>query len=298
MSFNTHNFEVRYGFDMLDTMHNFFPELMYDETLFSNPTLNWMRMRTETLFPAIYVRQRSMYNLYQAETRRANFEDYTTESLIQPITHSSRPTVLLNTTPISVTLSPTTTSTAPISPAATTRAVTPVRIAARTSSRNPLSSNINLITLSEPIRTPRTTGLTASVGPVPLPVRRTRVNTLLDDPMATLLDTFLTNALTNVNGFHTANLNFEDVHVAPTAEEIRAGSTILEHSLVAADVNCSVCQEHGVTGIWRKLYCNHLFHKSCIDPWFAQNVNCPQCRADIRDACREETVDDETDSLS
>ena len=70
MAFNPSAFETQYGFSFMDEMHNFFPELMYDETLFPQPNMMWMRHRLQTLFPHVYPRQRSLYHIYSAEGRR------------------------------------------------------------------------------------------------------------------------------------------------------------------------------------------------------------------------------------
>lgn len=42
-------------------------------------------------------------------------------------------------------------------------------------------------------------------------------------------------------------------------------------------VFCSICQDEGY-GIYRKLYCDHLFHIDCIDRWLINNCICPMCR--------------------
>ena len=54
----------------MDEIHNFFPELMYDDALFPQPDLAWMRHRMRTLFPHVYPRQQSIYQIYSAEGRR------------------------------------------------------------------------------------------------------------------------------------------------------------------------------------------------------------------------------------
>ena len=43
MAYNPSTYETVYGFDTLDTFHNYFPELMYDDTIFRNEILHWMR---------------------------------------------------------------------------------------------------------------------------------------------------------------------------------------------------------------------------------------------------------------
>jgi len=47
---------------------------------------------------------------------------------------------------------------------------------------------------------------------------------------------------------------------------------------------CSICFNDFNKGErYRKLPCNHQFHKRCIDKWFNESVKCPMCRQDIRD---------------
>jgi hypothetical protein len=85
----------------------------------------------------------------------------------------------------------------------------------------------------------------------------------------------------------TTGMNFQDVLVIPTLNQIEAASLIIEHADVSAEENCAICQEHTIPGQqspqWRRLHCSHQFHTSCIMPWFQRNVHCPVCRADIRD---------------
>ncbi|XP_015681295.1 E3 ubiquitin-protein ligase RNF128 [Protobothrops mucrosquamatus] len=46
--------------------------------------------------------------------------------------------------------------------------------------------------------------------------------------------------------------------------------------------NCAVCIEaYKANDIVRILTCNHLFHKSCIDPWLLEHRTCPMCKCDI-----------------
>lgn len=44
--------------------------------------------------------------------------------------------------------------------------------------------------------------------------------------------------------------------------------------------DCPICLESfKLNQFYRKLECNHVFHKKCIDRWFKKdNLNCPMCR--------------------
>lgn len=47
---------------------------------------------------------------------------------------------------------------------------------------------------------------------------------------------------------------------------------------------CQICLvEYEVGDDIRCLPCNHEFHKSCVDPWLAQNASCPACRHSLSD---------------
>jgi hypothetical protein len=47
------------------------------------------------------------------------------------------------------------------------------------------------------------------------------------------------------------------------------------------DLSCSICIENfKVNEYYRKLNCNHYFHKRCIDRWIKKDKNeCPMCRS-------------------
>jgi len=81
--FSPTGFQTVYGNEFLDTLHNFFPEMMYDDTLFGAEWMAWMRSRTAALFPA-YVRQQNHYNIYQSEQRRADFNVWRSAYNVNP----------------------------------------------------------------------------------------------------------------------------------------------------------------------------------------------------------------------
>ncbi len=72
---------------------------------------------------------------------------------------------------------------------------------------------------------------------------------------------------------------FEPVPVAPTREEIAAGTET--HRMVPANTTCAICQDDVVCAT-RIRACGHSFHGACIDQWLQLNPRCPVCRHDIR----------------
>ena len=243
MAFNPNGYQTMYGFSTLDELHNFFPELLYDDQLFPHETLLWARHRIRTLFPNVFVRQQNLYTIYQARDRRAQHSSWhnTIQSpprvLRSPIAHPR---------PISV----------PTPPVAQQPVVetTPMR---QTTTQPPTT-------------------------PPPRAQRRSRPIDSLEFLFQTgpLMETLLLG--TNIN-LNTMLPYGDDVPVVPTSAEIATGSTELPYSEIPADANCAVCQEHGEVEVWRKIHCGHIFHNRCISTWFRRDVHCPVCRADVRD---------------
>uniref|UniRef100_A0A8D0KIM1 Ring finger protein 128 n=1 Tax=Salvator merianae TaxID=96440 RepID=A0A8D0KIM1_SALMN len=62
--------------------------------------------------------------------------------------------------------------------------------------------------------------------------------------------------------------------------------------------NCAVCIEvYKPNDVVRILTCNHLFHKSCIDPWLLEHRTCPMCKCDILKALGIEVdIEDRTET--
>jgi hypothetical protein len=255
------NYVYMYGFGLLDDLHNFFPEMLYDETLFPDQRFGWFRYRASSLFPTIFTRQMNMYRIYNAPSRQEMFQTWV---------HSQ-----------TIGVTPSTTTQAPPS----------------------VQSPVPIRTTPTPNRPPVTPTRTATAASIPpnLPPRRTtysRTTTHGNDiDILTALFTIPTTA-TNNNRYSnpvfgtndllsllTNSLNLQDVPVVPTLEDIEAASRVIPHSEIPHDVNCTICQEHNHPNetSWRRLGCSHAFHTSCIIPWFARNVHCPVCRADIRD---------------
>jgi hypothetical protein len=105
-----------------------------------------------------------------------------------------------------------------------------------------------------------------------------------DDYVFNIMNTVL--GQTNLNSF----LN-QSVQVRPTTTEINSATELYTASRQSDD-NCAICQDRMESGqqIRRIYYCNHSFHKDCIDTWFGTNVRCPTCRHDIRELVAPESA--------
>lgn len=74
------------------------------------------------------------------------------------------------------------------------------------------------------------------------------------------------------------------VIVYPTNEEISNATTTFRATETQDDI-CAICQDEIENNqeVRRITHCNHYFHQNCIDTWFRGNVHCPTCRHDIRE---------------
>jgi hypothetical protein len=79
---------------------------------------------------------------------------------------------------------------------------------------------------------------------------------------------------------------FQNVPVVPSQEQIDAATTLRAARAVDEQEACAVCQDSYTEGqaVRTINHCSHSFHRNCIDPWFERNVHCPVCRYDIRDS--------------
>jgi hypothetical protein len=322
------NYTYMYGFSLLDDLHNFFPEILYDETLFPDQRFGWFRHRTSTLFPSVFSRQINTYRIYNAAERQNMFNSWINSQAIgiqtqPPTAPLTVPSPVSATTPTPTVPTPTV-PTPTIRPIATLRYATPSRTysqAAATATTSAVTDNSAaniLMRMALDEFAPQTPQRPPSAAIPNAPARPTRrvtqlssdidiLNALLTIPTNVNAHTVPLNSLNSLLGTNdllsllTNSLNFQDVLVIPTMNQIDAASRIIEHADVAAEENCAICQEHTIPGQqspWRRLHCSHQFHTSCIMPWFQRDVHCPVCRADIRDlgAAHPDHDDHETQS--
>ena len=76
----------------------------------------------------------------------------------------------------------------------------------------------------------------------------------------------------------------EPVTVRPTESEISAATTLTRLDNITDNPTCVICQEEitQMNIICRINHCNHQFHQNCIERHFQTSVRCPMCRYDIR----------------
>jgi len=78
--------------------------------------------------------------------------------------------------------------------------------------------------------------------------------------------------------------NATNTPIAPSHAQINSATTLRAAMATDEDAECSVCQTNYTEGqaLRTITHCDHMFHKNCIDTWFARNSHCPNCRYDIR----------------
>ena len=82
--------------------------------------------------------------------------------------------------------------------------------------------------------------------------------------------------------------SYDDVKITLNDEQFNKLKTIsiysdnLEHYV---QKQCNICMDHyKLEDTLIQLYCNHLFHKTCIREWLCkEKVTCPVCRKDMRE---------------
>lgn len=241
-----------YGVGLLDDLHMYFPDLLYNPDRFTTTgsVLQYIRTQTE-----------SQFNLFTRGQREAQ----------QSQQHQQNPVLATPIRPTSATATP---------PAAPARRIRPQRHWSETGAEGPYGAGGYGVHIPQPTLNnfinPIENIITetydiSSVFQIPSAQRHPTTNNSL---MSILLD-----AVTNM-----PRADLEPVVVRPDNQTIDRATTLRSAHDVDGDEVCSVCQDHYTEGqaIRSITHCNHMFHKSCIDQWFERNVHCPVCRYDIR----------------
>ncbi len=285
-------FEYPYGFTILDELHNFFPELLYDTAIFNNRMMAWARLRVQTLFGESYNRQQHMYRMYQQQARQAAYREWERTQPASPVHVSA-----MSEAPIRV---------FPHMTQGNTQAQTQTQTQAQSATQVHMEEILPILTTilgagaasANPTTPPRQTAVPSSPPPIHhagqrrVPTRTNAWDAILMNPPYLLQFLTGTTTLGDIDiEFHELGPGgaWQDVQVSPTQAQLDGGSVLISHSAISNDTNCTICQEHELsstnespTTSWRQLHCTHVFHQACIDTWFQQHVHCPVCRADIR----------------
>jgi len=308
MTYNPQQYETVYGFSTLDELHNFMPEVLYDERMFPNEMLAYFRHRMSTLFQTTFTRQQNIYNIYMAQARREAFDEWRrsrNRNNTVPAPPAGVPDILGALNNVFNNAIPTTSNIRVEIP------LNPVTPQAQIRRRNTVELPSGTNTVGQSFRAAAVAGAgapgaepTTTINTPPPPRRQRNPNNfitanellhltpgtggdvnsflnILTGAMLGGIDIPITTTVSNRGFWH-------EVDVVATPAQINAGSTVIEGSTIGADVNCAICQEHTYADgdsshQWRKLHCSHQFHRECVDSWLEQSVHCPVCRSDIRE---------------
>lgn len=249
-----------YSIQLLNDLHNHFPELLYNQSRFLNiqDVLRYIRSVAEV---SPYDRGIQQYNNRQTNNQRGyaplrtnvttvpnNITTSVYNSPLEPLPVGTG--VSYNTIPINSTIPQTFVTMFDEIPAPQTARV-----------RMPMNSNTSVL-----------------------------MNTLLGGLFGDIMGG---NGGINLNTF----LN-ERVPVFPTNEEIHNATTTYRTNRQQEDI-CAICQDEIESNqdVRRLTHCGHYFHQGCIDTWFTGNVHCPTCRHDIREV-RQNTRENENRNVA
>ena len=234
-----------YNVGLLDDLHKYFPDLLYNPSRFHN---------VQDVLSYIQTQTRSRFNLYdyglsQQQGNRQNV-------VIQP--------------------SETGTTTANHNPQCTCRDCMPTI-------RTPTQRARQVATNPPPVRRVSVSPFSSYNFYPPIDselIDSTNILTSLlslasSPPLQTIpLGTTFLNSMENV----IVRPSLEQINAASTVFNMPTTPDI-------SDTTCTVCQDtmEPSVPVRRLNTCHHQFHKSCIDTWFERSVRCPVCRRDIRD---------------
>lgn len=256
--------QIIYGVQLLDDLHNYFPDLLYNNSRFTNvqDVLQYITTNTRRRFDLYNYGRRQYYPpIHTRRTRPAatsvnTHDTYTDDERVQ--------------TPPAP--APATAAAAPAEPeSASARGSSPQRdrsqqrvpIIETTVLRTPLTFNTPLYSQAFDFGSTFTTDYA--------PTLATTLQSLLGGSDSVFLNNFL-----------------NPVEVRPTTQQIDRATQVRTHLIQSTEEEedtCAICQEEiRINDNVREInHCHHTFHKLCIDTWFNRNVHCPVCRFDIRE---------------
>jgi hypothetical protein len=237
-------YQTIYGVQLLDDLHNYFPDILYNSGRFGNvgDLLGYIQTSTQNRF--------NLYNYGRSLVGAAGMATQSTSGAGMP-SPAPAPAPAEPAAPASA---------APPAPqpaqqSAAARQLPPGRILRQRVTASPLSL------------------FTASFEDFPPIAGSAQTDALFASLFGELIG----------SGGLRATENLEPVRVRPTEAQIAAATQVITAESALEDP-CTICQDtmDVNTSIRKITACGHQFHKTCIDQWFLQNVRCPVCRHDVR----------------
>lgn len=276
------NPEIIYGVQLLDDLHNYFPDLLYNNQRFTTvqSVLQYITSSTRRRFD-LFSYGRTQYN-NRANVNIVNAEDETKENDDDEDAEEDEDV------PAAAAAVPAPAAAAPVTPApavpASARGGSPPAVPRQRLNR----------TYASALNGSQTQSL-YSLLPTFDSLIYTTIPTLPAVDGVEQIESNL-NLLSAIAGFFPNNNQLprsflDPVPVFPTPAQVSSATTIRTLEADMED-NCSICQDTMRAGeaIRHITACNHTFHRSCVDTWFVRNVRCPVCRHDIRETRADPTA--------
>jgi hypothetical protein len=244
-----------YGIQLLDDLHNYFPEILYNPTGFNSvrDVLQYIQRTTQHRFDLYsYGRNLAMPSMAaNASVAAANANATANANYFPNAVANANAAANANYFP-----NATASTTTPLVPMASlhtpqARPTGPLRIVRQRITPLTMLGSASSLSFDD-----------------------------IDQASNDILTSMLANLIRTPAAFN------EPVIVRPTEAQI-AAATRVEQLISPSDAICTICQDDFLeenTEIRKITACGHFFHKSCIDEWFERNVRCPVCRHDIRTA--------------
>jgi Ring finger domain len=274
-----------YELNLLNDLHEIVPEFLYDTEIATSSTLRFFQQRLSHMYPEFH-RQRGYYLREQADSRRTALRaaNIRPSRMPNPVITPSASASLHRAVPIThtpTTFTPPTAFMPPTVPLQTAPVIQTWESLQNSSYENLIRSL--LLSIVNDNNVPAASDEDDEVVTPPVTAQRQR-------PIRHILRT----ARGGINITIPGDLDggwWDPVSVRPSATLYNRNTEVLDASGVSLETNCSICQSHvledlsgsAVGNTWRRIrQCGHMFHTSCIDRWFSQNIHCPLCRTDIR----------------
>jgi hypothetical protein len=254
-------YESYYGIQLLDDLHNYFPQILYNHTRFLNVSdvltyIQDIMHERFNLFSAATARFRQSHQQTLRQTAQQQQQQQQQQQYFYTIPTSGFTAADLGASHIQF---------------------APIRIPYAASRAQPPTPPTD----SEEERTPAVTQPRVQQQPQ-RNVSAISILSQILDPNVGVSDIISTLVGGSISEFA------EPVVVAPTRHQI-AAATRRYMAQTTLDTPCTICQDTIlINSEVRKIdVCQHVFHKDCIDRWFRMNTKCPVCRHDIRDPVRQ-----------